>query len=126
MKQGCLPFPIPRVFAPIGKRSVSKVVLAERGQTVSAVCYMSASGIWVPPCLIFPRKRIKDELFVGAPPGTPKLVAESGYMNTEQMCYWREILNKLCKLYTFLLQLLQDFLSRSLLVMKRIIYLYEP
>jgi hypothetical protein len=63
-------------------------VSAERGQTVTAVCCMSASGIWVPPCLIFPRKRIRDELFVGAPPGTLKLVAESGYMNTELFLEW--------------------------------------
>jgi hypothetical protein len=83
-----VPNKIPRVFAPRGKRSVSKVVSAERRQTVTAVCCMSASGIWVPPCLIFPRKRIRDELFVGAPPGTLKLVAESGYMNTELFLEW--------------------------------------
>lgn len=83
-----VPNKIPKVFAPKGKRNVSKVVSAERGQTVTAVCCMSASGIWVPPCLIFPRKRMRDELFVGAPPGTLRLVAESGYMNTDLFLEW--------------------------------------
>lgn len=76
-----VPNRLPKVFAPKGKKTVSKVVSAERGQLITSVCCMSASGIWVPPALIFPRKRMKEELFYGAPPGTLKLISDSGYMN---------------------------------------------
>lgn len=83
-----VPNRMPKVFAPRGKRTVSKVVAAERGQLVTAVCCMGASGVWVPPALIFPRKRMKDELFYGSPPGTLQLVTESGYMNSELFIRW--------------------------------------
>lgn len=83
-----VPNKMPKVFASKGKRTVSKVVAAERGQLVTAVCCMGAAGVWVPPALIFPRKRMKDDLFYGCPPGTLKLVTDSGYMNSELFIRW--------------------------------------
>jgi len=43
---------------------------AERGQNVTVICCMSASGHYVPPGIIFPRIRMKEELKNGAPPGS--------------------------------------------------------
>lgn len=83
-----VPNKLPKVFAQKGKKCVSKIVSAERGQLVTAVCCMSASGGWVPPALIFPRKRMKDDLFFGAPSGTLKLISDSGYMNTDLFLVW--------------------------------------
>ncbi|XP_030766433.1 uncharacterized protein LOC115890366 [Sitophilus oryzae] len=83
-----VPNKLPKVYAPKGKKTVSKVVSAERGQLVTAVCCMSASGIWVPPGLIFARKRMKDELLYGAPVGTLKMNSDTGYMNSELFVTW--------------------------------------
>jgi len=48
-------------------RNVSQTVLAERGVTVTVICCMSDAGHFVPPTLIFPRKRLHDALLHGAP-----------------------------------------------------------
>ena len=77
-----------KIYAFKGKRTVSKIVSAERGQLTTAVVCMSAGGVWAPPGLIFARKRMKEELFYGAPPGTLKLISDSGYMNTELFITW--------------------------------------
>ncbi|CAH2008014.1 unnamed protein product [Acanthoscelides obtectus] len=83
-----VPNKLPKVYACKGKKTVSKVVSGERGQLVTAVCCMSAGGTWVPPGLIFARKRMKEELFFGAPPGTLKMISDSGYMNTDLFVIW--------------------------------------
>lgn len=44
-----------------GKRLVGKVTSAERGKLITAVCYFSAGGDYIPPALFFPRKRIREE-----------------------------------------------------------------
>jgi len=40
----------------------------ERGKTVTADFAMNAMGVFTPPVLIFPRKRMVDALMAGAPP----------------------------------------------------------
>ena len=73
-----------------GKRAVSKLVSADRGQLVTAVCCISASGLHVPPALIFPRKRKNEELYREAPPGTFAMISDSSYMNTDLFVEWLE------------------------------------
>lgn len=77
-----------QVISPKGKKTVTKIVSAERGQTISVVCCMSASGVYVPPGMIFPRVRMKPELFNDAPIGTCRMVSESGYMNSTLFLQW--------------------------------------
>jgi len=43
-------------------RNASKIVSAERGTTVTVICCMSAGGNFVPPALIYPRKRQNETL----------------------------------------------------------------
>lgn len=83
-----VPNKTPKVLTPKGKKTVCKISSAERGETVTAVCCMSATGIYVPPALIFPRKRMNHLLFKDAPPGTLGLVTETGYMNTDLFLEW--------------------------------------
>ena len=83
-----VPNKTPKVVTTKGKRDVSKICSAERGQTITAVCCVSASGHYVPPAMIFPRKRIKPELTAKAPAGTLQLCSDSGYMNTELFYEW--------------------------------------
>ncbi|XP_004210503.2 uncharacterized protein LOC101238032 [Hydra vulgaris] len=59
-----------KITATKGKRQVSKITSGERGATVTVVCAMSASGVYVPLLFIFPRKRMTDRLAFGAPSGS--------------------------------------------------------
>ena len=59
-----------KVLALKGKHQVGGIVSAERGETTTCVCCISASEQYVPPLLIFKRKRMVDNLKDGAPPGT--------------------------------------------------------
>lgn len=83
-----VPNKIPKIITNKGKRSVNKVTSAERGQLVTAVCCFSAGGHYIPPALIFPRKRMKPELMNGAPSESIMLISDSGYISTELFCQW--------------------------------------
>lgn len=48
-----------KVIALKGKRQVGCITSAERGETVTAEVCMSASGLYMPPMLIFPIKKKK-------------------------------------------------------------------
>ncbi|GFX35300.1 uncharacterized protein TNCV_101071 [Trichonephila clavipes] len=61
--------PMPMVISPTGSRRVSKIVSVERGRNVTIICCISATGFYLPPFLIFARKRILPELVGKAPPG---------------------------------------------------------
>lgn len=73
----------PKVFSTKGKRCVNKISSAERGTNVSVVCAMSASGQYIPPAFIYPRKRMKAELLDGAPPSSVGMVSDSSFINQE-------------------------------------------
>ena len=49
---------------------------------------MSASGEFVPPMFIFPRKKMKDELMENAPPGAIASTHESGWMQSDLFVKW--------------------------------------
>jgi hypothetical protein len=92
-----VPNKLPKIYAQQGKKIVGKIVSAERGQTMTAVCCMSASGTFVPPALIFPRKRKKTELMQGAPEDSLLLVSDSGYMNSGLFFEWLQHFIKMVK-----------------------------
>lgn len=77
-----VPKKIPKVISVKGKKLVGKIVSAERGQTITLVCAMSATGNYVPPAFIFPRKRMKGYLLNNAPEGSIGMVSDSGFINT--------------------------------------------
>ena len=53
----------------------------------SVIC-MNAAGNYVPPMLIFPRVRWKEELLDGAPPGSIHACHPSGWMQTHLFTDW--------------------------------------
>ncbi|KAK9728861.1 DDE superfamily endonuclease [Popillia japonica] len=59
-----------KIFAKRGRKQVARITSAERGVSATAVVCTSAGGVFVPPMVIFCRKRMKAELMDGAPPGT--------------------------------------------------------
>lgn len=77
-----------KILAKKGKHQVGGIVSAERGETTTCVCCVSAAGQYVPPLLIFRRKRMVDNLKDGAPAGTIFACQESGWMNCEIFCKW--------------------------------------
>lgn len=79
-----------KVLAQKGRRQVGSITSAERGQLSTAVICMSAGGNYVPPMLIFPRQRMKQELTDGAPPGTIFACNKSGWMQLEIFSSWFE------------------------------------
>ncbi|XP_045764351.1 uncharacterized protein LOC123866715 [Maniola jurtina] len=78
-----------KILAQRGKHQVGAITSGERGTTTTAVCCASASGNFIPPLIIFKRKRAKDELQDGAPPGSIfAFNPDSGYINKEIFFVW--------------------------------------
>lgn len=83
-----VPNRLPKVISSKGAKCVNKAVSGERGQTITVVCCMSAAGHFIPPAMIFPRKRMKPEIQDGAPPSSLFLLSDSGYMNADLFVIW--------------------------------------
>ncbi|GBL66391.1 hypothetical protein AVEN_5185-1 [Araneus ventricosus] len=49
---------------------------------------MSSTGVFVPPALILPRKRMNPLSYKGAPNGTLPLISDTGYMNSHLFIDW--------------------------------------
>lgn len=77
-----------RILAKKGSKQVARVTSAERGISTTAVVCVSAAGNFLPPMLIFNRKRMKAELTDGAPPGTIFACNDTGWMRTEVFKQW--------------------------------------
>lgn len=77
-----VPKKIPTVISEKGKKLVGNIVSAERGQTITLVCAMSATGNYVSPAFIFPRKIIQGYLLNNAPEGSIGMASDSGFIYT--------------------------------------------
>jgi len=54
----------PKIISEKGMKQVGQVVSRERGELVTVCAIVSASGIPLPPVLIFPRKTLKKFLLL--------------------------------------------------------------
>lgn len=79
---------VPSVLALKGKRQVAAISSAERGSLVTAVTCMGASGIFVPPMLIFPRKNWTARLMRGAPAGCIGACHPTGWIQSYLFTDW--------------------------------------
>jgi hypothetical protein len=52
-----------------GRSKMFSVSIGERGVNTTALCYVTATGCYVPPVLIYKRDRGCDDFKDGAPPG---------------------------------------------------------
>jgi hypothetical protein len=77
-----------KVFARKGKHQVGAITSGERGRNITFVCCVSASGMYVPPLIIYLRKHLKAELTEGAPPGSIYACQENGWINTDLFLVW--------------------------------------
>ncbi|XP_044733227.1 uncharacterized protein LOC123295831 [Chrysoperla carnea] len=85
-----VPSKMPEILAFKGKKQIGTVTSAERGSTITCVICMSAGGTFVPPMMIFPRKRDNPLLMKGAPPGAIHACHPSGWIQLELFTQWFE------------------------------------
>ena len=72
-----------KVLAKKGEKQVGRIVSAERGTNITMTCAMSASGFFVPPFYLFPRKRMQLHFMKGCSPGSVGFANGSGWMDTD-------------------------------------------
>ncbi|XP_023310354.1 uncharacterized protein LOC111691547 [Anoplophora glabripennis] len=77
-----------KIISRRGRKQVGSLSSAERGQTVTVKICVSAAGSYMPPMLIFPRKRMKAELLNNSAPGTTSHCNASGWMTTDVFVSW--------------------------------------
>ena len=70
-----------KIIAMRGRKQVGVLTSAERGTLCTAVICMNAAGHFIPPMIVFPRVRMKQEFGIGAPPETLVACKPSGWMN---------------------------------------------
>jgi len=83
-----VPAKMPEVLAKKRKRQITATISAERGSTVTCIMCVNASGMYVPPILIFPRKCDHSLLMKGAPPGAIHACHPSGWIQIDLFTKW--------------------------------------
>lgn len=78
----------PRVLTKLGKRQVGSIASTERGRTTTVVCCCNAAGSFVPPFLIFARKKMNSRLLDGAPPCAQGTCSDNGWINGPVFLEW--------------------------------------
>ena len=71
-----------------GKHQIGSISSAERGINTTVVCCNKAAGQYVPPLVIFKRKRMPAELSNGAPIGSVVTCNDSGWMDGDTFTKW--------------------------------------
>lgn len=71
-----------------GKYQIGAISSGERGVNTSVACCVSAAGHFVPPLILFKRKRQCRELGDGAPIGSLVTNNESGWMDKDMFLTW--------------------------------------
>lgn len=70
-----------KILAKRGLKQVGRAVSYEKGMTTTIVCAMSASGVYVPPVMLFRRKNMNARLMNGAPSGAKGYASPNGWMD---------------------------------------------
>lgn len=77
-----------KILAQKGKRCVGAITSGEKGKTVTVLACVSAVGHYVPPMIIFPRVRLRQEFLDKAPPGSIGAATPSGWINENKFEDW--------------------------------------
>jgi len=56
-----------KIMAKSGVKQVGKITSGEKGETVTIMCAVNAAGTYVPPMMIFKRRRMTELLLKGSP-----------------------------------------------------------
>lgn len=79
-----------KVVARKGRRQVGGKTSAKRGKTVTAELCFSATGVYLPPMLIFPRVEVSNDFLKGKPPNAWAEFHKSGWMEKDTFTKWFE------------------------------------
>jgi hypothetical protein len=77
-----------KIIAKRGRKQVGTITSAERGTTITVEICFSASGQYMPPMMVFPRKRIDPQLMLNAASGSWRVCSDSGWTTTEIFSGW--------------------------------------
>ncbi|XP_046969743.1 uncharacterized protein LOC124537073 [Vanessa cardui] len=77
-----------KIVAEKGQQRVGSITSGERGKTVTAVCAVNATGVYVPPMLIYPRQRHSTALEADGPRGTVYRCSKNGWINEDLFVDW--------------------------------------
>ncbi|XP_023312361.1 uncharacterized protein LOC111692544 [Anoplophora glabripennis] len=72
-----------KVVTQKGVKQLNQCTSAERGLLATTCAIIRANGTFLPPIIIFPRKKFVPHMLNGAPPGTLGLANPSGWMTAE-------------------------------------------
>jgi len=78
----------PRILTKTGKRQVGVISSTEKGRTTTVICCCNAAGSFIPPFMIFARKRMNSRLLDGAPPSTQGSCSDNGWINGPVFLEW--------------------------------------
>ncbi|XP_011858253.1 PREDICTED: uncharacterized protein LOC105555822 [Vollenhovia emeryi] len=78
----------PKILTRTGKKQVGVISSTERGKLTTIVCCCNAAGSFIPPFLIYGRKRMVSRLLDGAPPGTNATCTDNGWINGPKFLEW--------------------------------------
>lgn len=77
-----------KIMAKSGIKQVGKITSGEKGQTVTVMCAVNGAGTYVPPMMIFKRRRMSELLLKGSPPGTIGAVSDNGWIDGDIFVKW--------------------------------------
>lgn len=80
----------PKILSTKGKRQVGVVSSTERGQITTVICCCNAAGAFIPPFLIFARKRMQERLLDNSSPGCQATCSDNGWVNGPVFQTWLE------------------------------------
>ena len=78
----------PKQLGPKGAKQFGSRISWERGKNVTTICAFSASGTYVPPMFIFPRKRMTNMLCKNGPVGAIYRCSHHGWSNEDLFFDW--------------------------------------
>ncbi|XP_067664237.1 uncharacterized protein [Haliotis asinina] len=76
------------ILAKKGQKQVGKITSGQRGKTITVVCCFNAAGTYVPPMMIYPRKRMAPTLMNGAPAGSLAKCSRNEWMDQDLFLDW--------------------------------------
>lgn len=71
-----------------GQKRVGSITSGERGKTVTAVCAVSATGVYLPPMFIYSRQRHAPALEYDGPRGAIYRCSKNGWINEDLFLDW--------------------------------------
>lgn len=84
----------PNIIAQKGAKDVVSVTNVERGENVTVLACMNATGQYIAPFVLFKGVRKRDDFLIGMPPGTEIVMTEKGWVTEKAFQLWLQHFNR--------------------------------